>query len=124
MTPREGKGDEADIDSAGIPQVVLPVWMDTFDFARRAELLGIGRWGNKVTHKGQWGGELGNVLIDVLFGPEAARMKERAQELAKLCHRDGAGRVIAAKMILKEIREPVLNEKEDDLLSLSSGTGL
>lgn len=115
--------------SAGIPQVVLPVWMDTFDFARRAELLGIGRWGNKVTHKGAWGGELGNVLIEVLLGGQSGKMKERAEELAKLCNENGGGRVIAARTILREIREdeesqePALHSEgeEDDLISQSTG---
>jgi hypothetical protein len=95
--------------------------MDTFDFARRAELLGIGRWGNKVTHKGHWGGELGNVLIEVLLGARSKQMNQRARELAQLCNENGGGRVIAAKMILREIPEPVLEDREEDLLSQSRG---
>lgn len=97
--------------------------MDTFDFARRAELLGIGRWGNKLSQKskGSWGGELGNVLIDVLLGPESTGMKEKARELAKLCNQNGGGRVIAARMILKEASERVLEEKKEDLMSQSTG---
>lgn len=97
--------------------------MDTFDFARRVELLGIGRWGNKVTHKGAWGRELGNALIEVLLGGQADRIRERARELAELCNENGGGRVLAAKMILKEIREEV-GEKEEDLMSLNSDTAV
>jgi UDP:flavonoid glycosyltransferase YjiC (YdhE family) len=109
--------------SAGIPQVVLPVWMDTFDFARRAELLGIGRWGNRVSakNKGDWGRELGLVLIDVILGPRSAQMRDKARDLAKLCSQGGGGRVIAAKMILNEIRDPVLELKDEDMLSEKSG---
>ncbi|KAB5540331.1 hypothetical protein GE09DRAFT_1205720 [Coniochaeta sp. 2T2.1] len=90
--------------SAGIPQVVLPVWMDTFDFARRVELLGIGRWGNRMSNrtKTPWGRELGNVLIDIMLGEQSTQIRDKAQGLARLCNRNGGGRVIAAKMILKE----------------------
>jgi UDP:flavonoid glycosyltransferase YjiC (YdhE family) len=109
--------------SAGIPQVVLPVWMDTFDFARRGELLGIGRWGNKMSQatKGSWGGELGNVLTEVLLKPQATQMKEKARDLAELCNQNGGGRVVAARMILKEIREPVFQSKEGAMLRRNGG---
>jgi len=99
--------------------------MDTFDFARRAELLGIGRWGNKLSQKTKtpWGGELGHVLVDVLLGPESTQIQEKARELAQLCNHNGGGRAIAAEMILREARERVPEEKEEDLLSRSSGSG-
>jgi UDP:flavonoid glycosyltransferase YjiC (YdhE family) len=108
-------------NSAGIPQVVLPVWMDTFDFARRAELLGIGRWGNKISRRTKpWGGELGNAMVDVVLSPQSPQMKAKAQELAQLCDRDGGGRVIAAKIILKEGREYAIKEKGESVLTQSS----
>lgn len=100
--------------SAGVPQVVLPVWMDTYDFARRAEILGIGRWGNR-TNEGVLckGKELGSVLIDVLIGGRSSVYMSRAKELADLCRRSGGGRVIAARKILEEM-ETVQRKYSDD----------
>ena len=31
----------------GVPQICLPPWFDCYDFAQKAEWLGIGRWANK-----------------------------------------------------------------------------
>jgi hypothetical protein len=85
--------------------------MDTYDFARRAEILGIGRWGNQQT-KGAIcrGDELGSALVDVLIGGRSSLYTARAKELARLCKRSGGGRVVAARRILAEI----LYEPEDD----------
>ena len=52
--------------------MVLPVWMDTFDFARRTELLGIGRWGNRLARKLCEKKELGAVLTEVVAGEKAS----------------------------------------------------
>ncbi|KAK0715076.1 glycosyltransferase family 1 protein [Lasiosphaeris hirsuta] len=89
--------------SAGIPQVVLPFWMDTYDFARRAEILGIGRWGNRETEELCKGSELGGILIDVMVGGRSSFYARRANELAELCRKSGGGRVVAARRILAEI---------------------
>ncbi|KAK0620512.1 hypothetical protein B0T14DRAFT_546357 [Immersiella caudata] len=100
--------------SAGIPQVIIPVWMDTYDFARRAEILGIGRWGNQGTEFGTIfkGRELGTALVDVLIGGRASVYENRARELADLCKRSGGGRVIAARRILAEIETDDASEGE------------
>ncbi|KAL8371572.1 hypothetical protein RB595_001390 [Gaeumannomyces hyphopodioides] len=89
--------------SAGVPHVVLGVWMDTYDFANRAEYLGIGIWGNKRSKPGCRPEELGPALIDVLMGPRSAQMKQKVAELARLCAANGGGRAMAAKTILDEI---------------------
>jgi hypothetical protein len=101
--------------------------MDTFDFARRAELLGIGRWGNKMSsYNGAWGRELASALIEVLLGVEANRMKEKARRLAVLCNKNNGGRDIAARIILKEIGEEatetgeIMGEAELNELDLTS----
>ncbi|OGM39469.1 UDP-glucoronosyl and UDP-glucosyl transferase family protein [Aspergillus bombycis] len=51
---------------AGVPQVIIPVWLDTYDFALRAEWLGIGIWASRKTAPGVNGPELGQALIRVL----------------------------------------------------------
>ncbi|KAK4044180.1 hypothetical protein C8A01DRAFT_31783 [Parachaetomium inaequale] len=105
---------------AGVPQVVLPVWMDTYDFARRTEILGIGRWGNRLADKLCEGNELGAILAEVVVGERASAYAQRARELAELCKKSGGGRVSAARHILAEIeghsQSPSQGEKESDLL--------
>lgn len=91
----------ANAGSAGIPQVILPVWGDTYDFAKRVEFLGIGKFGSpkhapKVSVK-----ELGQKLSQVGFGPKAGQYKQKAKEFAELCAKDGGGRRIAANKILE-----------------------
>jgi UDP:flavonoid glycosyltransferase YjiC (YdhE family) len=88
-----------------VPQVVLPQWADCYDFANRAEYLGIGRWGNK-SEKPRWkADELCSILVDVLLGPDAEAMKSKSRHLSKICSADGEGRVIAARTILAAIQE-------------------
>ncbi len=88
--------------SSGVPQVVLPSWLDCYDFASRAEVLGIGRWGNKQAMPGCTGRELGPVLVDVILGPQAQATKTRAKDLAGLCART-PGASVAAKEILDKM---------------------
>jgi hypothetical protein len=86
--------------------------MDTYDFARRAEMLGIGRWGNRIAGGLCEGGELGAVLVDVLVGERSEGYARKARELAEVCKRGGGGRIVAARHILAEIdteRDMALN---------------
>ena len=86
-----------------MPQVVLPGWADCYDFAHRAEMLGIGRWGN-CKAKPRWEAhELGPVLVDVVFGPRAEVMRRRAKGIARLAREKGEGRDFAAKVLLAEM---------------------
>ncbi|KAL2139236.1 hypothetical protein VTI28DRAFT_5468 [Corynascus sepedonium] len=91
--------------SAGIPQVVLPLWMDTYDFARRAEILGIGRWGNRGAGKICKSNQLGEILTDVVVGERSTVYASKAKELAELCKKSGGGRVIAARHILAALKD-------------------
>ncbi|KAK6001619.1 hypothetical protein QM012_002950 [Aureobasidium pullulans] len=67
---------------AGVPQVILPVWIDTYDFAIRVEYLGIGVWGNRVAAPHAEGSELGRALVQVVDGDDSAAMLAKAKQIA------------------------------------------
>jgi hypothetical protein len=96
--------------------------MDTYDFARRVEYLGIGRWGNQKADKLCESEELGSILTDVVVGERASAYAQKAKELAELCNKSGGGRVIAARHILAEIEGssrqtlPSEGDQETDVL--------
>ncbi|CAG9945057.1 unnamed protein product [Clonostachys rosea f. rosea IK726] len=87
--------------SAGVPQVILPVWGDTYDFAKRVEWLGIGKFGSPWNAPQCSARELGPILEQVVLGPRSKSMKEKAVELAQLCENNGGGRRVAAQKILE-----------------------
>ncbi|KAF4591727.1 glycosyltransferase family 1 [Ophiocordyceps camponoti-floridani] len=78
----------------GVPQVVLPQWTDTYDYAERVELLGIGRLGNRSTMPRWTATELAEALTDVLTDGAVVR---RAAGLAELCRERGSGADNAAR---------------------------
>lgn len=86
--------------NAGVPQVVLPVWFDTYDFARRVEYLGIGKIGNHRHAPRCDRTELARVLQQVVFGPESQVLKARAAKIAEACKASGGGRSVATRAIL------------------------
>lgn len=83
----------------------MPGWADCYDFAQRAEILGIGRWANRKA-KPYWNrDELGENLEEILFGTDSKMIQARAKDLAKR-HPEGAGRSKAADEILALLGEP------------------
>ncbi len=84
---------------AAKPQVVIPAWMDCFDFANRVKLLGNGVWANKRTGFGLEAEDLAAALVPVLLGPSAQAIRAKAKELAAMCNKI-PGRILAAKTIL------------------------
>ncbi|PYI08226.1 UDP-Glycosyltransferase/glycogen phosphorylase [Aspergillus sclerotiicarbonarius CBS 121057] len=85
---------------AGVPQVVLPVWFDTFDFAARVEYLGIGVCGSRKTAPDVSGEDLVEALLCVLVSDGPNGIHERAQHVsAQLPLKDG--RVVAYEKILE-----------------------
>lgn len=86
-----------DLSRNGVPHVVLPAWQDCYENAARAEWLGIGVYGNKSRAPNISAKELSKGLLKVMNNKS---YREKASELAKLCHRK-EGRVAAAEKILE-----------------------
>lgn len=85
---------------AGLPQVILPAWLDCFDFGNRAEMNGYGIRANK-TAAPRWNRhEFGGALKEVIVSKRAATFKANAKRLAS-SHSAAAGRDKAAKVILE-----------------------
>ncbi|XHG02277.1 hypothetical protein AWENTII_005633 [Aspergillus wentii] len=66
---------------AGVTQIVLPIWFDTFDFAARVEWLGIGTWANRKNGPGVDGQELGQSLIRAIASDESSKMRQKAEAI-------------------------------------------
>jgi UDP:flavonoid glycosyltransferase YjiC (YdhE family) len=89
------------IHSVGVPQIVLPCWLDTLEFANRVEYLGIGVYGSRTAAPRVDAWELSRALIKVLGdSDEAIMMNQKAKKLAVICGKVG-GRVKACEKIIE-----------------------
>ncbi|KAL4789933.1 hypothetical protein BDV19DRAFT_394536 [Aspergillus venezuelensis] len=85
---------------AGVPQIVLPVWFDTYDYASRVEYLGIGVWANKKSAPAINAPELGKAFLRVLSSEESPTMRQEARFIAsKLLSSEG--RVVACEKLIE-----------------------
>jgi UDP:flavonoid glycosyltransferase YjiC (YdhE family) len=74
----------ANFTSNGVPQVVLPLWLDHYEYATRAEMFGVGIWGTRLSAPDWTAKELGEALLTVVGNSsEGLRILENAKELAK-----------------------------------------
>ncbi|KAK3386193.1 hypothetical protein B0H63DRAFT_544825 [Podospora didyma] len=87
---------------AGVPQVVLPQWIDCYLYAERVEYLGMGRVGNRKAKPLWTAEELATAILDVLFGKDSEAIRQKARELAEICKRNGNGAENAARILLAE----------------------
>ncbi|KAE9380566.1 glycosyltransferase family 1 protein [Stipitochalara longipes BDJ] len=86
--------------STGVPQVILPCWLDTIDFANRVEWLGIGVHGSRCAAPSVKSEELFRALLKVLGdNPDATLIQERARELAGVTGRIGGRKRACEKII-------------------------
>ena len=90
------------MSSAGIPQVILPLWADLYNFAALAETIGVGIWGCKATTP-DWTSEcLASSLLRLLDGgQESISFSDKAKQLGDKVQARGRGRDIAAREIAK-----------------------
>ncbi|TVY67503.1 Glycosyltransferase sdnJ, partial [Lachnellula suecica] len=87
--------------SVGVPQIILPCWLDTLEFANRVEYLGIGLYGSRSSAPFVKADELSAALMRVLGpGDEGVRMLEKARYLADSVGKVG-GKVRACEKIVE-----------------------
>lgn len=73
------------------------MWCDTYDYAVRAEWLGVGIWGNRHAAPSWTGDEVARAVLTIISpGAEGERYRQRARELATPS-RAQSGRVVAAR---------------------------
>lgn len=91
-------------DRSGLPHIVLPVWLDTYQYASRVEALNIGIFGNQSCAPDVQAEEFGQALVRVTGDTQEAIMfNAAAQRLRVLCRARGNGRELASLAILKEM---------------------
>ncbi|CAI7657110.1 unnamed protein product [Penicillium manginii] len=81
----------------GVPQVVLPQWLDTYDCATRVEWLGIGVNGSRKAAPGIDATEFSKALLHVLSDD---RIRTKSAAVGQLCGKT-EGRVVAHDQIVE-----------------------
>ncbi|KAL1968551.1 hypothetical protein VTN77DRAFT_1761 [Rasamsonia byssochlamydoides] len=90
----------------GVPQVVLPMWADTYDYAVRAEWLGVGIWGNRHAAPFWTAEETSQAVLKIISGGDSGNgsYHRKAKALATPS-REQAGRNVAAREIVRLVRQ-------------------
>ncbi|KAF4966991.1 hypothetical protein FSARC_5399 [Fusarium sarcochroum] len=87
---------------AGLPQVVLPLWADLYNYAALAETAGVGVWGCKATTPGWTSDCLATALLQLVDGGQVSvSLTRHAKELGDKVKAGDKGRDIAAREIAK-----------------------
>ncbi|KAJ3557699.1 hypothetical protein NM688_g1330 [Phlebia brevispora] len=87
---------------AGVPQILLPQWLDLYEYAVRTEWLGHGIYANKGAPAQIDPFQLSDAFIRVLSdgpGEEGTLMKAKAVELSKACKRGGGVETVARTLL-------------------------
>ncbi|WYZ43470.1 hypothetical protein EsH8_VI_001169 [Colletotrichum jinshuiense] len=76
--------------AAGVPHLILPAWLDHYNYAARVEEIELGVWGNKKAAPGFSVDELTSAFLRLLDdGPASASMRENAKRLRGTLARPG-----------------------------------
>lgn len=89
----------SDHRSAGVPQIVLPLWVDLYNYAQLAEHIGVGVWGCRETSP-EWTPEcLTDAIVNVASGPNSEAFRAKAKEISAAASAQGVGRDISAGIV-------------------------
>jgi hypothetical protein len=81
--------------------MILPLWVDLYDFAVRVEWLGVGIWASRRTAPAWTSEEIGQSFLRAIGnGEEAKRIRKKAAELGALAQKT-PGRVVAARKVVE-----------------------
>ncbi|EKM57054.1 glycosyltransferase family 1 protein [Phanerochaete carnosa HHB-10118-sp] len=84
---------------AGVPQIILPQWLDLYDYAVRVEWLGHGIYANKGHAAKIHTPQLADAFVRVLSDGEGRVMKNKALEVADACRRGGGVGKVAETLL-------------------------
>lgn len=84
---------------AGVPQIILPQWLDLYDYAVRVEWLGHGIHANKGHAAKIHAPQLADAFVRVLSDGEGMAMKKKALEIAEACRQGGGVAKVAETLI-------------------------
>jgi UDP:flavonoid glycosyltransferase YjiC (YdhE family) len=87
--------------SAGVPQVVLPLWADLYNYAQLAEQTGVGVWACRATSP-EWTPEC--IRDDILKVALNETLRTKAREISAEAGKNGPGRDISAGIIAQLAR--------------------
>ncbi|KAI0098013.1 UDP-Glycosyltransferase/glycogen phosphorylase [Nemania sp. FL0031] len=93
-----GSGCYHEAISAGIPQVILPLWLDLYGFAQLAEYTGVGVWGCRESSPVWTADCLSHAILRVVDGIGHKSFRDNAQRLQVLAQAR-PGRYVAAEKI-------------------------
>ncbi|KAF6817385.1 UDP-glucoronosyl and UDP-glucosyl transferase family protein [Colletotrichum plurivorum] len=83
---------------AGVPHLILPAWVDLYNYGVLVEEVGLGRWGNRKAAPALEAEELSEAFLELVGdGPASRALRQNAKKLAKTFTRPG--RDIAADEI-------------------------
>ncbi|KAI0814648.1 hypothetical protein GGR55DRAFT_632668 [Xylaria sp. FL0064] len=95
-----GAGCYSEALGTGVPQVVLPQWLDHYSFAQLAEDTGVGVWGCRDASPFWETRCLRDAFITVLSGESGAPIREKAKEFGEIVQRN-PGQYTAAREIAR-----------------------
>ncbi|KAK8088299.1 2-hydroxyacylsphingosine 1-beta-galactosyltransferase [Apiospora hydei] len=95
-----GSGCYHEAISAGIPHVILPLWLDLYGFAQLGESIGVAVWGCRETNPYWTPNCLYRDIVREIQSSEGLTLQEKSRELG-LRLQQNPGRYIAAQEIAK-----------------------
>ncbi|PSR78623.1 hypothetical protein PHLCEN_2v7370 [Hermanssonia centrifuga] len=85
--------------NAGVPQILLPQWLDLYEYAVRTEWLGHGIYANKGHPAEIVADQLADAFLRVLSDDEGKILKAKSLEIAEACRRGGGVQTVARTLL-------------------------